>query len=121
MAGLQVGNFDTPDETRAPDKTKVDIVRLGGTSASRMSLQPGWRWSECIKPVVGGDRCQLHHVGVIQSGTMHIAHDDGSEQDIGPGQAYAIEPGHDAWVVGDEPVVGFEFDSRTAEEYAKGA
>jgi hypothetical protein len=51
---------------------------------------------------------------------MHVVHDDGSEQEIGAGQAYVIEPGHDAWVVGDEPVVGFEFDSRTAEEYAKG-
>ena len=75
---------------------------------------------DCIKPVAGTDSCQLHHVGVIQSGTMHVAHDDGTEQDIRAGQAYVIEPGHDAWVVGDEPVVGFEFDPRTAEEYAKG-
>jgi hypothetical protein len=119
MAGLEVRDFSAPDETRAPDKTKVEIVRLGGTSASRMSLQPGWRWSECIKPVVGTDSCELHHVGVILSGTMHVAHTDGSAQDIGPGQAYVIEPGHDAWVVGDDQVVGYEFDSRTAEEYAK--
>jgi mannose-6-phosphate isomerase-like protein (cupin superfamily) len=120
MAGLEVRDFSAPDETRAPHKTKVEIVRMGGTSASRMSLEPGWRWSECIKPVVGTDSCQMHHVGVILSGTMHVAHADGSEQDIGAGQAYVIEPGHDAWVVGEEPVVGYEFDSRTAEEYAKG-
>jgi hypothetical protein len=121
MAGVDARDFSAPDETRTPDKTKVDIVRMGGTTASRMSMEPGWRWSECIKPVVGGESCQLHHVGVIQSGTLHIAHEDGSEQDIGPGQAYVIEPGHDAWVVGDEAVVGFEFDAKAAEEYAKGS
>jgi hypothetical protein len=121
MAGVEARDFSAPDETRAPDKTKVEIVRMGGTSASRMSLEPGWRWSECVKPVAGTDSCQHHHVGVIQSGTMRVAHDDGTEVEIGPGHAYVIEPGHDAWVVGDEPVVGFEFDARTAEEYAKGA
>jgi hypothetical protein len=119
MAGVEARNFDSPDETRAPDKTKVEIVRMAGTSASRMSLQPGWRWSESIQPVAGGDRCQLHHVGVLLSGTMHVSHEDGTEQEITAGHAYVIEPGHDAWVVGDEPVVGYEFDSRTVEEYAK--
>jgi hypothetical protein len=121
MSGVEARSFDAPDETRTPDKTKVEIVRMGGTSASRMSLQPGWRWSESIKPIAGGERCQMRHVGVLQSGTMHVVHDDGTEQEIGEGQAYVIEPGHDAWVVGDEPVVGFEFESRTAEEYAKGS
>jgi hypothetical protein len=120
MAGVEARDFGSPDETRTPDKTKIEIVRMGRTSASRMSLEPGWRWSECIKPIVGGERCQVHHVGLLQSGTMHVIHDDGTEQQIGPGQPYIIEPGHDAWVVGDEPVVGFEFDSRAAEEFAKG-
>jgi len=121
MAGLEVKDFAAADETRAPDKTKVEIVRMGGTTASRISMEPGWKWSECISPVVGGDRCQLHHVGVVVSGTLHVAHDDGTAQDIGAGNAYVIEPGHDAWVVGDEPVVGYEFDSRAAEAYAKGS
>ena len=120
MSGVEVRNFDAPDETREPDKAHVEIVRMGGTSASRMTLQPGWRWSDCIKPIVGGDSCQLRHVGVFQSGTMHVVHDDGTEQDIGAGNAYVIEPGHDAWVVGDEGFVGYEFESRAAEEYAKG-
>ena len=57
---------------------------------------------------------------MLLSGTLHVAHEDGSEQDIGAGSAYVIEPGHDAWVVGDEAVVGYEFDARTAEDYAKG-
>ena len=119
MAGVQVGDFGSPDETRKPDKTTVEVVRMGGATALRMRLEPGWRWSECIKPVVGGERCQAHHVGLLQSGAMHVVHEDGTELEIGAGQAYVIEPGHDAWVIGDQPVLAFEFDSRTAEGYAK--
>ncbi|MFN2594851.1 MAG: cupin domain-containing protein [Actinomycetota bacterium] len=118
MAGIETKSFESPDETRTPDKTTLAIVNLGGVAASRMTAQPGWRWSECIKPVVGTDSCQAHHVGVVQSGQLHIEHEDGSKVDIGAGDAYVIEPGHDAWVVGDEPFVGFEFDSKTAQDYA---
>ena len=120
MSGVDVGDFGSPDETRTPDKTTVEIVRMGGVTASRMRLEPGWRWSECIKPVAGGEYCQAHHVGLLQSGTMHVVHDDGTEQEIEAGQTYVIEPGHDAWVVGDEGFVGYEFESGSAEEYAKG-
>ena len=120
MAGVEVGEFGSPDETRTPDKTTVEIVRMGGSTASRMRLEPGWRWSECIKPIAGGESCQSHHVGLLQSGTMGVRHEDGSEQEIRAGQAYVIEPGHDAWVVGDEPFVALEFESRAAEEYARG-
>ncbi len=119
MAGVEVGDFGSADETRTPDKTTVEVVRMGGATAARMRLEPGWRWSDCIKPIVGGERCQARHVGLLQTGTMHVVHDDGSEVEIRPGQAYVINPGHDAWVVGNEPVVGFEFESRTAEEYAR--
>ena len=72
-----------------------------------------------MKPVVGTDSCQLHHVGVVQSGTLHITHEDGTEADIGPGAAYVIEPGHDASVVGNETFVAFEFEAHAAEEYAR--
>ena len=119
MAGVEARSFDSPDETRTPDKTTVEVVRIGAATVGRMRLEPGWRWSECIKPVVGGDSCQMHHVGLLQSGAMRVAHNDGTEQVISAGQAYIIEPGHDAWVVGDEPVVGFEFESQTAEVFAK--
>src|SRR5215468_11162233 len=112
--------FDAPDESRTPAKAKIDVVDLGSTKAARLTAQPGWRWSECIKPVVGGDSCQIHHVGYLQSGRMHVTHDDGSESEVEPGKAYVIEPGHDAWVVGDQPVVAFEFESKAAEEYARG-
>ena len=120
MAGVESRDFESPDETRAPDKTKVDVVRMAGATVGRFSFEPGWRWSECVKPVAGTDSCQARHVGVVHSGRLAIHHDDGTELEIGPGDAYVIEPGHDAWVVGDEGFVGFEFESRAAEEYAKG-
>jgi mannose-6-phosphate isomerase-like protein (cupin superfamily) len=119
VAGVESRDFDSPDETRMPDKTKVDVVRMGSASVGRFAFEPGWRWSECIKPVVGTDSCQVHHVGVVHTGRLGIRHDDGTEVEIGPGDAYIIEPGHDAWVVGDEPVVAFEFDSAAAANYAK--
>ena len=119
MAGVVTKSFEAPDEVRAPEKTKLEVVDLNGVKAARMTLQPGWRWSECIKPLVGGESCQAHHVGVIVSGTMHVLHNDGTEADAEPGHAYVIEPGHDAWVVGDEPAISFEFDSSTAQTFAK--
>jgi hypothetical protein len=120
MAGTESRSFDSPDETRTPDKTRVEVVRLDGATAARFTFEPGWKWSECVKPVAGTDTCQARHVGFAQSGSIHVVHDDGTEIDISPGQAYVIEPGHDAWVVGDEAFVGYEFESRAAEEYAKG-
>lgn len=118
MSNLVSKSFDQPDETRAPDKTNIRIVALGGVKAARLTLQPGWRWSECIKPIAGTDSCQARHVGAIESGHMHVVHDDGTEADVVAGSAYLIEPGHDAWVVGDEPIVAYEFDSTTVTTYA---
>ena len=119
MAGVEKRDFDSPDESRTPDKTRVDVVRIGGTTAARFAMEPGWRWSECVKPVAGTDKCQLRHVGVVQSGTMRVTHDDGTVLELAAGDAYVIEPGHDAEVVGAEPFVGFELEQRSAEEYAR--
>jgi len=118
MGGLTAKSFDTPDETRTPPLTTVEVVRLGATSAARFTFQPGWRWSTAIKPVVGTASCQVRHVGALVSGHLHVVHEDGGEGDATAGTAYVIEPGHDAWVVGDEPVVAYEFES--AESYARG-
>jgi hypothetical protein len=120
MANLTVKSFDAPDESRTPDKTKVDVVDLGSAKAARLTAQPGWKWSDCIKPVVGGDSCQARHVGTVASGRLHVTHDDGSDIEVGPGDAYVIEPGHDAWVLGNQPFVAYEFESKSAETYAKG-
>ena len=120
MTSLASKSFDEPDERRTPPKTTVDVVRLGGATVARTTFQPGWKWSECIKPVVGTDSCQVRHVGTIVSGELEVVHEDGSSARVGPGYAYVIEPGHDAWVAGDEPVVSFEFESKAAETFAKG-
>jgi mannose-6-phosphate isomerase-like protein (cupin superfamily) len=120
MAGVEVRDFSSPDETRTPDKTRVEVVRMGASSAARFTFEPGWRWSECVKPVAGTDSCQVRHVGVVEAGRMGVRHEDGSEVEIEPGKAYVIEPGHDAWVIGNERVVAYEFEPRAAEEYAKG-
>ncbi len=119
MTGIAKKSFDSPDETRTPDKTRLEVVNLGTAKAARMTAQPGWRWSECIKPVAKTDSCQSRHVGTVVAGQLGIAHDDGSELEIGPGDAYVIEPGHDAWVVGDQEFVAFEFESGTADTYAR--
>jgi hypothetical protein len=109
--------MDTPEEVRSPDKTRVEIVRIGGNEIGRYNFEPGWRWSECVKPVAGTDSCQVHHMGYVVSGSLHIAHEDGTETDLRPGDAYEIRPGHDAWVVGNEPFVGVEFQG--ASTFAK--
>jgi hypothetical protein len=119
MAGITSRSFDSPDESRTPDKTQVDLVRMGTTSAGRFAFEPGWRWSDCVKPVAGTDSCQMRHVGVVVSGRLMVSHDDGTELELAPGEAYIIEPGHDAWVVGDERFVGYEFEHQAAEEYAR--
>lgn len=72
MAGVESKSMDAPDEIRTPDKTTVEVVKVGGTEVGRLTFQPGWRWSECIKPVVGTDSCQAEHLGYALSGRMHI-------------------------------------------------
>ena len=116
---IHIKSFDTPDEQRTPDKTKMDIVKLAGTSVARIALEPGWRWSDCIRPIVGGESCQVRHVGTLIAGEMEVVHDDGSKAQLRAGDAYVIEPGHDAWVVGDEPAIELEFEATAVETFAK--
>ena len=118
MAGVQSRGFDSPDETRTPDKTRVDVVRMGATTVGRFAFEPGWRWSESVKPIAGTETCQVRHLGVLVSGVMRVLGADGSEAEVGPGAAYVIEPGHDAWVVGNEPAVVIDFQGMV--DYAKG-
>ncbi|HZV51787.1 MAG TPA: cupin domain-containing protein [Candidatus Dormibacteraeota bacterium] len=114
---LEAKSHDTPDEVRTPARTRVEIVRLEGYTLGRFRFEPGWRWSECIKPVVKTDRCQLSHVGYVVSGRITVELADGQRRTIEPGQSYTIPPGHDAWVEGQEPFVALEVMS--AEEYAR--
>ena len=118
MAGVVKKSFGSPDEHRTPDKTEVDVVDLGSVKAARMTLQPGWKWSECIKPVVGTDSCQVSHVGYAVSGRLTVKLNDGTQKTFEPGMSYTIPPGHDAWVEGNERFVCIEVMS--AEQFAKG-
>ena len=118
MAGLDIKDFSRPKEVRHPQATTVEVVDIGDGEVGRYTFQPRWRWSECIKPVVGTDSCQVDHVGYVVSGALRIQHDDGSTGDITPGDVYRVAPGHDACVLGDEPTVVVEFQG--AAVFAKG-
>jgi mannose-6-phosphate isomerase-like protein (cupin superfamily) len=106
------------DEVRDIPKGKVEITKIGETMVGRATFQPGWRWSESVKPIAGTDSCQVHHMGYCVSGRIGIKMDDGTEFEVGAGEAYEIPPGHDGWVVGNEPYVGVDFDPGMA-GYAK--
>ena len=100
--------FDQPDEITNFAKGKFEKITINNMVLGRATYQPGWKWSECIKPTVGGESCQAGHVGVVISGGMKCIHDDGSELEVGPGDAYYFAPGHDGWVLGEEPCVVYE-------------
>jgi hypothetical protein len=95
----------------------MDLITAGSTTIGRAVFEPGWKWSECVKPIAGTDSCQVAHTGYIVSGRMHVVMDDGTEGDAGPGQVFVIAPGHDAWIVGDEPCIAL--DVQGAATYAK--
>ena len=116
-ASLVRKSFDSPDEIRTPRKTKVEVVDLGGVTAMRGTFEPGWKWSECMKPVAGTESCQVAHTGYVASGRMAIRMDDGAEVEYGPGDVGVIPPGHEAWVVGDDACVFIDFQG--GETYAK--
>ena len=117
VSRLEVKSHDSPDEVRSPDKTRVEVVQFEGYTIGRFKFQPGWRWSECVKPVAKTDQCQLSHVGHAVAGRIKVRMRDGTEKTISAGESYTIPPGHDAWVEGDQPFVGIEVMS--ADVYAK--
>ena len=110
MAVLDARTFDNPDETRPfTAHGAMDIVRVGGLTVGRGTFEPGWRWSEHVKPLAGTETCEASHAGYVISGRMIVRMNDGTEAEAGPGAIVVIEPGHDAWVVGDEPCVFVDF------------
>ena len=117
---LESKSFDSPDETRMPPNARIDIVNLTGYTLARARFEPGWRWSESVKPIAGTESCQFTHVGTVIQGRLGVRLDDGTELEIKAGDAYTIPPGHDGWVVGDEAFVGLEVTPQTAAGFAKG-
>lgn len=111
MARLQRRRFTEPDAVRTIPHGRIDIVELDDRVVGRMTYEPGWRWSVDVKPIAGTDSCQFHHVGVTLSGRARTQMRDGTELEFGPGDVFEIPPGHDAWVVGDEPWVSVDFEA----------
>ena len=102
---LEIRRFDSPDERRAFEKGRFDLVKIGGMTVGRASYEPGWKWSVHVKPIAGTRSCKVEHVGLALSGRAKVLMNDGEEFEIGPGDLFAIPPGHDSWVVGDAPYV----------------
>jgi quercetin dioxygenase-like cupin family protein len=108
---FETKSHGSPDEVRAPHKTRVEVIQLGGFTMGRFQFDPGWRWSECIKPVMNTDSCQVSHVGYAISGQLTVRTNDGTQKMISAGDSYRIPPGHDAWVEGNEPFISVELMS----------
>ena len=111
-------SFEAPDEVRAMEKGRFELVQLGGMTIGRATYEPGWKWSEHVGPTVGATRCNVEHVGLVLSGTATAAFDDGRVIELRAGELFYIPPiPHDSWVVGDEPYVSLHFLG--ANHYAK--
>ncbi len=111
-------SVDRATDVREFPKGRVEVVTVGSTTVTRSTMQPGWRWSECVKPIAGTESCQVQHNGYAISGQIRVRQDDGTEIEINPGDAYSIPPGHDASVLGDEPWVGVDFSPAMAADFA---
>ncbi len=105
MASAEQKRFMSPDETRTFERGQLDLLEIGGGQVGRLTLQPGWRWSEHVKPIAQTEYCEAPHFQYHVSGTLRVRMEDGTEFDAVAGDVTALPSGHDAWVVGDEPAV----------------
>lgn len=117
MAGTEHKSFARPDEVRAFEKGRLELIDVGGGLVGRLTLEPGWRWSTHVKPIAGTEWCEAPHFQYQISGRMHVRMADGTSFESGPGDVTVLPSGHDAWVVGDEPVVAVDWHG--ASHYAK--
>lgn len=118
MTGLESKSFNNPDETRPfADKGEAEILMIGGGSVLKGRFEPGWKWSEHLAPIVGTERCESPHFLYVLSGRMHVQMNDGTEGEVGPNEVARIEPGHDAWVIGEEACMVVDFGASPT--YAK--
>ncbi|HKV45824.1 MAG TPA: cupin domain-containing protein [bacterium] len=119
MGAMTSKSLNAPDETRQFPKGKLELVTLGGITFGRATFEPGWKWSESLKPITKTKSCEAPHTNYHISGRLHVRMDDGTEAEFGPGDVSVLPPGHDAWVVGNEKVVVIDITGMTA--YAKPA
>lgn len=106
---LESKNTATPDDKRTFEHGEISLVSLTGCTVARAELRPGWRWSTDVKPIAGTGSCQATHRSYVVSGRLHVRMADGRELELRPGDAHLVGPGHDAWVVGDQPCVTIDF------------
>lgn len=104
-----IKRFDSPEEVREFEKGRFEVVRLGGMTIGRATYQPGWKWSEHVGRGMGKSSCDVEHVGMVVSGRATAAMNDGDVIEMRAGDVFYIPPGHDSWVVGDEPYVSLHF------------
>ena len=115
---IEKKNLDSsPDVIREFEKGKIAVANFDAITIGRAIFEPGWSWSKCVKPIVNTNSCQAPHSQYVISGHMKVVMDDGKEEEFGPGDAAIIPPGHDAWVVGNEPFVAIDFTG--LKNYAK--
>jgi hypothetical protein len=111
-------SFEEPDSTTSFTNGFENVVDLQGTPVGRMTIQPGWRWSNDVRPLMGTDLCPVRHRGYVLSGRLHVEMNDGSTLEVHGGDLYEIPPGHDAWVVGDDACTLLDWGGKVKEEYA---
>jgi len=109
MGTMKRKSLDMPDEERSIPNGSVQIWTLGDFVVGKVTFEPGWRWSKDVKPIAGTDWCEYHHLGLMMEGRLHYITPEGLEMEVTPGMLFEILPGHDAWVVGDEPVIQYDF------------
>jgi class 3 adenylate cyclase len=109
MGSMQRKSLDMPDETRTIPNGQTDIWNLGDFVVGRIRFEPGWRWSKDVKPIAGTEWCEYHHLGLMMEGRLRYTTPEGLEMEVSPGMLFEILPGHDAWVVGEEPVIQYDF------------
>jgi hypothetical protein len=117
MKKVEKKSFGKPDEIREFPKGRIELVTIGGMAVGRAVLEPGWRWSTSVKPLVKTESCEAQHFQYHIAGVLRVRMNDGTEVDCGPGDVSLLPPGHDAWVIGDQAVVVVDFQGMA--EYAK--
>jgi DNA-binding transcriptional ArsR family regulator len=109
LTTTMVKRFESPDEVRTFQKGRLELIKIGTMTLGLGTYEPGWRWSEHIKPIAGTESCQIQHIGTVISGRCAFAMDDGTQVELKRGDVFYVAPGHDSWVVGDEPLVALHF------------
>ena len=117
MKKMEVKSLNAPEEVRKFDRGKLELVNVGGATIGRAVFEPGWRWSTSVKPIVNTKSCEAPHFQYHVSGTLKVVMDDGMERELKAGDVSLLPSGHDAWVIGNEPVVVVDFQGMV--DYAK--